>query len=67
VDNPGPFERPDPVPRLGPKHLMWARETYGFYTNTRIKPRHKIHICGEPGPIPDPCRQIDEPCPLCFA
>jgi len=68
VADPGPFERPDPVPRLGLKHLQWARETYGFYTNTKIKPRHQIQICGEPPPTSgDPCRQINEPCPLCFA
>lgn len=57
------FEKPDPRPVLGTKHLEWARDTYGLYTNSKIAKRHEINLCGESGgPV-----QIDDPCPFCYA
>lgn len=64
VDDEGSFEKPDPLPHLGEKHLQWARDAYGFYTNSspRVKKRHRIQICGEPARAGI---EIDEPCPFC--
>jgi hypothetical protein len=57
------FEKPDTTPVLGTKHLEWARDTYGLYTNSNITARRMIKVCGElGGPV-----QIDDPCPLCYA
>lgn len=61
------FEMPDATPALGVKHLEWARDTYGIYTNDKVGKRREINLCGEPGGPGKPGRQINEPCPFCHA
>ena len=70
------YEKPDPRPTLGEKHIQWARDSYGLYTNTseqmekRKRPTGKkrpFDLCGEPGGPTPPRRQINQPCPFCFA
>jgi len=68
------FEKPDPVPTLGPKHIDWARDCYGLYTGSKtlkrshanVSKKRPIDLCGEPKG-PGGQSQIDEPCPFCFA
>jgi hypothetical protein len=65
------FEKPDATPVLGTKHLEWARDTYGIYTNSKTPKRTLIKLCGEPGgpQLPDVggTVEIDDACPFCFA
>ena len=44
---------------LGLEHLEWARDMYGFYTNSKIIKKKNIDLCGG--------RQIDQACPFCAA
>lgn len=62
------FDEQKPGATLDVKHLDWARDMYGFYTNIRYKKRDRRHFL----PLelchvvtPDPGREINEPCPFC--